>query len=194
MCVLRAVELAPTPGGPLNKWHLPCPVLTALLSCCRLMLMASFTESIRLIFSSSFPAAFYFPQHNCLSQRTLPSHDVPEESISTCKSTKNLLIHQYVLLWGNTNMCDNIAYAIMRSVFFLLHNERPRVPTGSWLQPWLLKSWTNRSSADTYAWSLNTNDSWTMWKTFWTSVLLLQKCWEYDTRFVMLTWDQIQEL
>ena len=52
--------------------------LTALLSSWRLRPMASFMESIHLIFSSSFPSAFYFPQHYCFFQKILPSHDVPE--------------------------------------------------------------------------------------------------------------------
>lgn len=50
----------------------------ALLSICRLMLMASFKISSSLLWASSFPAAFYFSQHDCLFQRTLSSHDVPK--------------------------------------------------------------------------------------------------------------------
>ena len=71
-----------------NSWQLyelamstmpwgPQVMSTALLSSVdSLLQLLLWSQSIS--WSSSFPAAFYFSQHHCLFQRTLPSPDVPK--------------------------------------------------------------------------------------------------------------------
>lgn len=73
LCVLGAVELAPTLRGPTEGL---CPVLN---NPAHLIPVTSSMESIHLVFGLSlFPADFYFSQHNCLFQRTTPSQNMPE--------------------------------------------------------------------------------------------------------------------
>ena len=80
MCILLllcAIKSAPTPDDPMNEW---CPQCSALNSPTQLLLThvhgVPYGVNPSHIWSSSFPAVFYFSQHYCLFQRILPSLDV----------------------------------------------------------------------------------------------------------------------
>ena len=70
MCVLHAIESAPIPGNPMSAVHSVLS-LTAFLSTCRLMPLASLMESIHLTFgppffllSPVFPDIIVFPKEH----------------------------------------------------------------------------------------------------------------------------------
>ena len=72
--VLHAVELALTSDDLISEWHPWCLVLHRLLSSCRLTPMASFMESLHLIYALFFfscylllfPAVLSFSNKTCL--------------------------------------------------------------------------------------------------------------------------------
>lgn len=74
-----------TPRDPLNERRPQCSVLSTPLSPRGLMSMASFMELTYLILGLPFPHCFLFSLPHCLSQRTLPSHSVPQiEQLQFC--------------------------------------------------------------------------------------------------------------
>ena len=77
--VLHAIESAPTPSDSMNEWCPQCPSLNTPAQLFETHANNFFYGvSPFHMWSSSFPAAFYFPQHYCFFQKILPSHDVPE--------------------------------------------------------------------------------------------------------------------
>lgn len=70
VCVLNVVELPLTPGDPMNKRYPRYPVFISLLCSCSFLPMASFMESIHVIFGPPlfllafcfFPALLSFPK------------------------------------------------------------------------------------------------------------------------------------
>ena len=72
--MFSAVELSPPPGDAVNECHSQCLLLSSPARLLRLEPIVALVEPVHLIFGRLlFPAAFWFCQHYCLFERTLPS-------------------------------------------------------------------------------------------------------------------------
>lgn len=114
LCLLCATESAPTSDNPRDDWCPHSPFLNgpAQLLWCMPSASPGFFYGVHVHHncSPSFLAASYFPQHYCLSRRTLPSPDVlAGEQLQFCRVCHqwpfrlNVLEGPFVCISGDPN-------------------------------------------------------------------------------------------